>query len=266
MPSASTTGSPIAAAQVMGSRPFPPPISTAISAATRRPVMNCRCSRSRAPSSPFSNFSRTTVVAPIPAHGMISASSGNSSKSTNGTGPKSSVACNACSSVTYASPPPPAPRMAQPRDRARNASGSSSLFMVTGIGSQEISDVIGCAWMIAHRCTGYLSPLRQDRRCRGRRWAWPRNEERPSRRARRRAAEADQPGLCRAGETAGTGETRATAGASGASGIHEENEPVRSTVTKGCAEGTGRLPGHLCHSDLVAKVHRVLAPHHLRWA
>src|SRR5262249_22093626 len=129
IPSASTTGSPIRAAQVMGSRPFPPPISMAISAATWRPVINCRCSRSRSPSSPFSNFSRMTVVAPIPAHGMISASSGNSSKSTRGTGPKSSVACTAGSSSTCASPPPPAPSMAQPRDRARNESGSSSLFM-----------------------------------------------------------------------------------------------------------------------------------------
>ena len=42
IPSASTTGSPIRAAQVMGSRPFPPPISMAISAATWRPVMNSR--------------------------------------------------------------------------------------------------------------------------------------------------------------------------------------------------------------------------------
>jgi len=81
-----------------------------------------------------------------------------------------------------------------------------------------------------------------------------------------RAAEADQPGLCRAGETAGTGEARATAGARETAGMNKENEPVRSTVTKGCAEGTGWLPGHFCHSDLVAKVHRVLAPHHLRRA
>ena len=70
------------------------------------------------------------MVAPIPPHGMISASSGSSSRSTRGTGPKSSVACSACSSVTYASPPPPAPSMAQPRARARSESGSSSLFMV----------------------------------------------------------------------------------------------------------------------------------------
>ena len=156
MPSASTTGSPILAAQVTGSTPFPAPISAAISAATRRPVMNCRCSRSRSPSSPFSNFSMVTVGAPIPPHGMISASSGNSSKSTNGTGPKSSVACNACSSATYESPPPPAPRMAQPRDRARNASGSSSLFMVTGISCQEIQMFWRCTpeCRTSHRIPG----------------------------------------------------------------------------------------------------------------
>ena len=38
MPSASTTGSPIRAAQATGSRPLPPPISPAMSATTVRPV------------------------------------------------------------------------------------------------------------------------------------------------------------------------------------------------------------------------------------
>ena len=99
MPSASTSGSPIRAAQATGSMPFPPPISPAMRAATRRPVRYCRYSRSRSPSSPFSIFSTLTVGAPIPPHGMISASSGSSSTSTSGTGPKSSVACKACRSA-----------------------------------------------------------------------------------------------------------------------------------------------------------------------
>ena len=129
MPSASATGSPIRAAQEIGSRPFEPPISAAMSAATRRPVRSSRCSRSRPPSSPFSIFSTLTVGAPIAPHGMTRASPGSSSRSTRGTGPKSSVACRACSSPRYGSPPPPAPSTAQPRARARKESGSSRRFM-----------------------------------------------------------------------------------------------------------------------------------------
>ena len=87
IPSASTSGRPIRAAQVIGSTPFPPPISPAISAATGRSARNSRWARSRSPSSPFSIFSMLTVGAPIPPHGMISASSGSSSTSTRATGP-----------------------------------------------------------------------------------------------------------------------------------------------------------------------------------
>ena len=65
MPSASTTGSPIRAAQETGSTPFPPPISPAISAATRWPVRYSRWCRRRSPSSPFSIFSMLTVGAPM---------------------------------------------------------------------------------------------------------------------------------------------------------------------------------------------------------
>ncbi len=95
MPSASTMGRCMAAAQVMGSMPFPPPISPAMSAATWCPVRNSSSSLSRSPSLPFSSFSMLTVGAPMPPHGMISASSGSSSRSTRGTGPWSSVACSA---------------------------------------------------------------------------------------------------------------------------------------------------------------------------
>jgi hypothetical protein len=96
--------------------------------------------------------------------------------------------------------------------------------------------------------------------------AWPRNGERPSRRTTGGLLRRISPALCRAGETSEVGEARVTAKAKGAAGTNEHKEPLRSTVMRGCAEGTGWLPGHLCHSDLVAKVHRVLAPHHLRRA
>ena len=99
MPSASATGSPIRAAQATGTRPLPPPISPAMSAATRRPVSASIWSRSRSPSFPFSIFSMLTVGAPMPPHGMIIESSASSSRSTSGTGPKSSMACSACSSA-----------------------------------------------------------------------------------------------------------------------------------------------------------------------
>jgi hypothetical protein len=87
MPSASSTGRPIRAAQEMGTRPLEPPISAGISAATLRPVMNSRFSRSRSPSSPARIFSMLTVGAPIIPQGMISSSSGSSSRSTRATGP-----------------------------------------------------------------------------------------------------------------------------------------------------------------------------------
>ena len=87
MPSPSSTGRPICAAQHTGSRPLAPPISVDISALTLRPVTSSRYCRSRPPSSPFSIFSMLTVGAPIPPHGMISESSGSSSRSTRGTGP-----------------------------------------------------------------------------------------------------------------------------------------------------------------------------------
>ena len=97
MPSASATGRPMAAAQATGSTPFPPPISLAISAATLRPVRYSSSSLSRSPSLPFSIFSMLTVGAPMPPHGMTSASSGSSSRSTRGAEPWSSVACSAWS-------------------------------------------------------------------------------------------------------------------------------------------------------------------------
>src|SRR6266699_3919828 len=80
MPSASTTGSPIRPAQVSGSRPFDPPISAGISAATVRPVIRSRCARRIAPSPPFSIFSMCTVGAPTIPHGRMSASAGSSSR------------------------------------------------------------------------------------------------------------------------------------------------------------------------------------------
>src|SRR5262252_338351 len=60
---------------------------------------------------------------------MISASSGSSSRSTSSVGPNSSIVCNACSSPILGSPPPPVPRMAQPRASERSAGSSSSRFM-----------------------------------------------------------------------------------------------------------------------------------------
>ena len=98
-------GSPVAALiaeigafrLVTGSRPFPPPISPTMSAATFRPVCRSSCALSRSPSSPFSIFSRPTRGAPTPPHGMTSASSGSSSTSISMAGPKSAVACRACS-------------------------------------------------------------------------------------------------------------------------------------------------------------------------
>src|SRR5215469_207307 len=78
---------------------------------------------------PFSIFSMCTVGAPIIPHGMISASSGSSSRSTSSVGPNSPIVCNACSSPILGSPPPPVPRTAQPRASERSAGSSSSRFM-----------------------------------------------------------------------------------------------------------------------------------------
>ena len=100
MASASTNGSLIRAAQLIGWMPLPPPISAAITATTGRPVTSSRLSRSHSPSRSDPSFSIDTVGAPMPPQDMISPSSGRSSRSTRSTGPHSRIACVQASTLT----------------------------------------------------------------------------------------------------------------------------------------------------------------------